>query len=312
MKLFTSYRIFFLSLFTAFFLWFYVRLSSTYQQVISVPLQVVNLKEEHAVVSGLPEKIPVLFEADGKTLLGLKYLYDVKYVIDAAQKDNFSVIASRYIQNVKIPGTVEAIALSIPFKDTLQIVSEKLIRKQVPVVADIQVDCAPGFVMVGDFHIVPDSVYVRCPISMKDSVPFVTTAKAHLSNLSTDEELLLDLADVHQEAVKIKKAKIRVLVDIQPLGETVMENLPIKLINVPDDINAIVQPSTFSIKVRGGVDFLASLRRDSVYAVIDYAMEQRFANTQPRLTIIAPRDISWSQITPSRFNLVKLDAEKLP
>ncbi|MBL7959150.1 hypothetical protein JNL27_02820 [bacterium] len=312
MKLFTSYRIFFFSLFIAFFLWFYVRLSSQYQQVISIPLQVVNLKEEHAVVSELPRTIPVLFEANGRTLLGLEYVYDVKYVIDAEQKDDFTIITSKYIENVKLPGTVEAIAHAISSRDTLHIISKKWITKRVPVIADIEVSCAPGFVMVGGFRTIPDSVVVRCPITLRDSIHFVSTARMQLTNISADKEVDVELADMIQPNVKIKKTDIHVLIDIQPLGETVMENLPIKLINVPEDVNVIVQPSTFSIKVRGGVDFLSALRRDSVYAVIDYAMEQRFATTQPRLTIVAPRDMSWSQITPARFNLVRLDAEKLP
>ncbi|MBL7994412.1 hypothetical protein JNM05_03485 [bacterium] len=287
-------------------------MSSTYQRVISIPLQVVNLQEEHAVVSELPAKIPVLFEGSGRTLLGLEYVYDVKYVIDAEQKDDFTIITSKYIENVKLPGTVEAIAHAIPSRDTLHIISKKWITKQIPVIADIEVSCAPGFVMVGGFRTIPDSVDVHCPVTLRDSILFATTTKMQLTNVSADKEVDVELADMLRPNVQIKKTDVHVLIDIQPLGETVMENLPIKLINVPEDVNVIVQPSTFSIKVRGGVDFLSSLRRDSVYAVIDYSMEQRFGNTQPRLTIIAPRDMSWSQIAPSRFNLVRLDAEKLP
>lgn len=177
---------------------------------------------------------------------------------------------------------------------------------------DLQVSCAPGFVMVGNAKAIPDTVSIRCPLSYKDSIHFVQTARIELSNLSADEEVKVDLAEINLPKVRVKKTSINVILDIQPLGETVMENLPIRLINVPEDVNAIVQPSTFSIRIRGGVDYLASLSRDSIYAVIDYAMEQRFATTQPRLTIKAPRDVSWSQITPSRFNIVKLDAEKLP
>lgn len=312
MKLLTSYRLFAFSLFIAFFLWFYVRLSTIYQQTVGIPVQVVNLMEEHAVVSELPESIPVLFEADGRTLLGLKYVYDVKFVIDADRKENFNVILSKHTDYVKLPNNVEAAPIAIPSKDTLFISSEKFIKKQVPVVSDIQVTCAPGFVMVGGFRPVPDSVTIRCPASFQDSIFYVQTEKMKLHDLSSDEEVATELAEIHETKVRVKKTKINVFIDIQPLGETVMDNLPIRLINVPEDANVIVQPSTFSIKVRGGVDYLASLKRDSVYAVIDYSMEQRFANTQPRLTIKAPRDVSWSQITPSRFNLVRLDAEKLP
>jgi hypothetical protein len=312
MKLIASYRLFIFSVFIAFFLWFYVRLSSTFQVTVAVPIQVANLKEEHTVVSDIPESIHVLFEADGRTLLGLKYFYDVKYVIDAAQKENFDVIPGKRIDYIKLPNNVEAIALSIPVKDTLRIMTERYVKKIVPVIPNLQVSCAAGYVMVGNARTIPDSVSLRCPVSYKDSVEFVHTRKIELSNLSADEEVAVELAEVKLPKVRVKKSTIQVFMDIQPLGETVLENLPIRLINVPEDVNAIVQPSTFSIKIRGGVDYLASLSRDSVYAVIDYAMEQKFASTQPRLTVLAPRDVSWSQITPSRFNIVKLDAEKLP
>jgi hypothetical protein len=310
MKLLKSYRIFFLSFLIACFLWLYVKLGSRYQKVVSVPLQIVNVKDGYGVVSEVPETISVLFEADGKTLLGLEYVFDVKYTLDlASYKENSKFIPSEHLQGVKLPPKVTAQVLSITSPDTFRIRTEKLITKTIPIRADFSVECASGFVLVGGFRVEPETITVTCPSSFGDSIGFLSTEHADFKNLAKDKIVRTRLASGVNKNIQYRPIEVSVALDVQRLGEIELENLPVRLVNVPSHLNLVVQPSTFSIKVRGGVDYLATLSRDSIQGVIDYAQEQRLNNPQPRLTILAPRDISWNQISPSRFNLVKLEAD---
>ncbi len=310
MKLIKSYRIFFLSFFLAAFLWLYVKLSARYQKVIAIPVHVVNVKEGFAVVSEMPDQVSVLFEADGKTLLGLEFFYDVKYVLDlATYKENSKFDVSENLPSIKLPPKVPAKVIAITSQDTFYIRTEKLIRKTVPIRADIDASCGAGYVMVGGFRLHPDTVTVTCPASFSDSVTFLSTDNLSFDDLEADKEIKVKLASAVNKNIQFRRTEVSVFMDVQPLGETELNNLPVRLINAPSNLNLIVQPSTFSIKIRGGVDFLATLSRDSIQGIIDYSLEQSLHHPQPRLTIVTPRDISWSQITPNRFNLVKLDAD---
>ena len=310
MEIIRSYRILFFAFFFACFLWMYVKLGSHYQQVISIPLQVINVKEGYGVVSEIPDRVPVLFEADGKTLLGIQYFYDVKYILDLeSYKENSKFVLSEHTQSVKLPPKNPAQILSVASQDTLRIKTEKLVTKVLPIRADMAAACAPGYVMVGGFRVRPDAIAVTSPSSYSDSVAFISTEHVELSDLEASEEIKVNLAPAANKNIHFRAVEVTVALDIQRLGEIELNDLPVRLINVPPNMNLIVQPSTFSIKVRGGVNFLATLSRDSLQGIIDYSLEQRLKNPQPRLTIVAPRDISWSQITPNRFNLVKLDAD---
>jgi YbbR domain-containing protein len=310
MKLLGSTRILILSFFVACFLWLYVKLGSRYQEVIPIPLHVINVKDGYGIASEIPDRVSVMFEADGMTLLGLRYFYDVKYVLDlTAYKENTKFILSEHLPSVKLPPKVAAQILSVASQDTFRIRTEKLITKIVPIRVNVDVSCAAGYVLVGGFRVRPDAISVTCPESYADSVAFVPTEHGELSDLDMDREIKIKLAPSANKNVQFRQTEITVALDIQRLGEIELDNLPVRLINVPSDLNLIVQPSTFSIKVRGGVDFLAKLSRDSVQGFIDYRSEERLNHPQPRLTIMVPHDISWSQITPNRFNLVKLDAD---
>jgi YbbR domain-containing protein len=310
MKLVGSYRILFLSFFIASFLWLYVRLGSRYQDVIAVPLQVANVKDGYGIASEIPDQVSVMFEADGITLLGLRYFYDVRYVLDlTAYKENSKFVLSEHLQSIKLPPKVAAQILSVASQDTLRIRTEKLITKIVPIRVNVDVTCAAGYVMVGGFRARPDVISVTCPEGYADSVAFVPTEHRQLSDLEMGKEIKIRVAPSANKNIQFRQTEVTVSLDVQRLGEIELDNLPVRLVNVPSNLNLIVQPSTFSIKVRGGVDFLAKLSRDSVQGFIDYRSEELLYHPQPRLTIMVPHDISWSQITPNRFNLVKLDAD---
>jgi len=306
MKLLKSYRIFFFSMAFSFLLWFYVKLAFQYQEVMDIPLQVINAPEGYGIVSPLPEKVPVRFEGDGKSLLGVRFFFDTKYVLDLTKfKPDPWVVLSQYLENVQYPHN-EVKVVEILLHDSLRIRAEKLITQRVPVHPVVIVTCAPGYAFVGGAVAHPDSVAVTFPVSLKDSVKFVATVPAIYNDLSSDKIIALKLSPFSNSLVHYEIVDVRIDLDIQPLGETLLENIPVKLIHAPANQNIIVQPSTFSIKVRGGVDLLANLPKDSILGVIDYVKEQELGHVQSTLTIIAPMDIAWSQVTPARFKLIRL------
>lgn len=313
MKILKSYRTFVFSVFVAFFLWFYVKSSSRFQQTISIPLQVVNVKEGFGVVSALPSEVPVIFEGDGRTLLGLKYVYDIRFQLDMAQiKEDQPIVLGERLESVILPANVPARVMAVTSHDTIRVRYERLVEKKIPIRPQIEVSCAPGYVAVGSFRVRPDSLLVSCPVSFADSISGLPTEKLVLDELSQDRSVTVALGVKPSSRVRFVETEVAIDVDIQPLGEMVMDNLPVRLVNVPEGMRVVVQPSTYSIRIRGGIDFLSTLSRDSIQVIIDYEAEQKLNRIVPMVDVRAPSDIRWSQITPSRFNLVLVDETPLP
>lgn len=313
MKILKSYRTFVFSVFVAFFLWFYVKSSSRFQQTIFIPLQVVNVKEGFGVVSVLPSEVPVVFEGDGRTLLGLRYIYDIRFQLDMAQvKEEQAIILGESLESVMLPANVPARVIAVTSHDTILVRYERLVEKKIPIRPELEISCAPGYVMVGSFKVRPDSLLVSCPAGLADSLWSLPTEKLVLEELSKDKSVSVALGVKPSSRLHFVETDVVVDVDIQPLGEMVMDNLPVRLVNVPEGMRVVVQPSTYSIRIRGGIDFLSTLSRDSIQVIIDYEAEQRLNRIVPKVDVRAPSDIQWSQITPSRFNLVLVDETPLP
>jgi YbbR domain-containing protein len=305
--MFRHYRTLVLAVAIAFFLWFYVKSAATFRMVVDVPVAVTNLPHGYVLVSDLPGTIPVEFEADGKTLLGLQYLWDVRYVLDLADyRDGTPIVLSDFPGNVKWPEKSSARIASFPATDTLRIYSEQQITRRVPVQADVMVRCKPGFVLVGGIRLTPDSIAVVGPKSLVESIRFLKTESRAFEGIAEDQFLSLKILRPDSKKLTYEDRLIDVALDIQPLAERTMDNIPVRLVQVPDPVQAVVQPSTFSVKIRGGVDLLATVTRDSIQGVINYAEEQRLKRVEALLTVTVPADVQWSQLIPSRFKIVHL------
>jgi len=306
--MFRHYRILLLAVVIAFFLWFYVKSASIFRMRVNVPVMVTNLPAGFVVVSDLPKTIPVEFEADGKTLIGLQYLWDVRYVLDlSTYKDGSPIVLSDFPKNVRWPEKTPARISAFPATDTLRIYSEEQMSRRIPIHVDVEVHCKPGFVMVGGIHPNPDSITVTGPKSLVESVPYFKTEPRILENVSEDKFVSLKIVRPDTKRLTYEDRLIEVSMDVQPLAERLMDNVPLRLINVPDQVQAVVQPSTFSVKIRGGVDLLATVTRDNIRGIVDYAEEQRLKRVEAPVTITVPNDVQWSQLIPSRFKIVVLN-----
>lgn len=299
------YRTLILAIGIAFFLWFYVKSAATFRMLVDVPVTVTNLPPGFVVVSDLPGTVPVEFEADGKTLLGLQFLWDVRYVLDlGGYQDGTPIVLSDFPKNVKWPEKSSARIVTFPFTDTLRVYSEKEVARRIPVQADVEVRCTPGFVLVGGIRLTPDSISVTGPKSLVESIRFLKTESRSLEDVSEDKSLSLKILRPDTKKLRYEDRLIAVALDVQPLAERTMDNIPVRLVRVPEPVQAVVQPSTFSLKIRGGVDLLATVTRDSIRGVIDYAEEQRLKRVEALINITVPGDIQWSQLIPSRFRIV--------
>lgn len=300
-------KILVLSLVIAFVLWYYIKLGNVTRQEVSLPLRITGLPKTMMIVSEIPGFVRVLVESDGRTVMALNYFSDAYYQLDVSEYKDFSrLVIAAQTQHIRFPVKLHPNIINIVGPDTIVLLTEMKIKRRVPVRPSVDVKTEPGYILVGGARVSPDSITVTCPASLKDSVQYVLTESVSVNKLIRDETLVTAVLPPRNKLISYPDKEISVSLNVQPLGEISMNNLPVRLINVPPNRNIVVQPSTFSIRIRGGVHFLADLPRDSVYGYIDYQLEQKLG-TDPIVTIHAPSDVTWTQITPNRFKLVELD-----
>ncbi len=301
-------KILFLSVAIAFVIWYYIKLGNITRQEIDLPLRITGMPKHMMIVTDVPDHVRVLMESDGRTMMALEHFSEAFYQLDVSEYKDFNrLVIATQVQHIRIPVKFSPKIIGIISPDTVSVVAETKIRKRVPVRPDVDVRPEAGFVLVGGIHLSPDSVMVTCPASLKDSIRYVMTKSQTVSGISRDETLTVGLVPSQNKLISYPDKEITVSLNVQPLGEISINNIPVRVINAPPNHNLIVQPSTFSVRIRGGVQFLASLARDSIFGYVDYQMEQKLGRSDPAVIIQAPKDVTWTQITPNRFKLIELD-----
>lgn len=308
MRFIQNKKILLLSFVIAFILWYYIKLGGVTRQEMLLPIRISGMPKNMMIVGDLPQHLKVLMESDGRTLMALQYFSDIHYEVDLTDYKAFSkIIIYPQIQHIHTPVKWNPKIMDILEPDSLVIIAEEKIKKRVPIRPDIRVNPEPGFVLVGGVHLSPDSIAVTCPASLRDSVNFVPTRNAEIRKINRDYFFSVGLIPPSNRLISYPDKEIQVSLNVQPLGEISINHVPVRLINAPPNHNLIVQPSTFSIRIRGGVQFLAGLSRDSIYGYIDYENEQKLKRNEPAMIIRIPSDVTWTQITPNRFKVVDLD-----
>ncbi len=308
MRFIQNKKILLLSFVIAFILWYYIKLGGIARQEMLLPVRISGMPKNMMIVGDLPQHVKVLMESDGRTLMATQYFSDAHYEIDLTEKKDFHTIFMPVrIQNIRMPAKWNPKIVDILEPDSLVIITDEKIKKRVPIRPDIRVLPEPGFVLVGGIHLLPDSISVTCPASLRDSVKFVPTRNAEIRKINRDYFFSVGLIPPSNRLIGYPDKEIQVSLNVQPLGEISINHVPVRLINTPPNHNLIVQPSTFSIRIRGGVQFLASLSQDSIYGYIDYEVEQKLKRADPAMIIRVPADVTWSQITPNRFKVIDLD-----
>ena len=75
------------------------------------------------------------------------------------------------------------------------------------------------------------------------------------------------------------------------------------MINVPRGIKVSVIPTSLSIRLQGGVEVLKKVDKNKIQATINYYRNRNKGNRIPA-TIQVPKDISFSDVKPQKFELL--------
>ena len=70
--------------------------------------------------------------------------------------------------------------------------------------------------------------------------------------------------------VSFDPKKIDVLIDVQPISETIITGIPVELINKPNDVNVFVNPATVSLTIVGGLKQITSILPQDIDVIIDF------------------------------------------
>jgi YbbR domain-containing protein len=297
----------------AFIFWFFIKSEDTYSVTTSIPLVARNLQEQKTYKEEVPESIIVTLKGSGRAFIWLRFFdnfyEDYKAVIDLSSiADEYNFELDQYYKNnpekIVLPESLELEFVEVISPKSIKINLDQYLVKKVPIKSEVIVSTAPGYIQVGEEVFSPDSISIGGPQEVVDTINFVKTQKDTLVDLmsSIDSEFLIINPD---RVVDFDPKKVEGFINIQPISETIVTGIPVKLINKPNDINVFVNPATVSLTIVGGLDQIASIVSTDIEVLINFekswSADKQFYSPEVR---IPDSILEWKDLSPNNLEIL--------
>ena len=297
------YKVKLFSLLSAFVLWFFIVTDHHYNHVLSVSLHLMNQQAGFILKEPVPSRVKVLFRGSGKALLALMFR-DIRINIDLHQATRLEEFAITVDMIKGIPLGMDVAPQRIIEPDSVTVHLDRFVEKKVNIQPDITLIPSDGYIHVGDIILNPDSVFVSGPETIVDTVSEIRTVHREFKNVIKKIDGKVPLVLLDWETVDYTIDNVRFEADIQRIGERIINEVPVNVVRVPQGIRVIVVPSTFTLKVQGGVNVLAKLKKEDIVATIDFRRRYLYRGKHIPAMIDVPEGITFSDARPKNFELI--------
>jgi len=298
----------------AIFLWMFVVSNNDYVTIMNIPIEIRNLNErKRAYKKEIPQSIKVRLKGSGraifKTLLLKDFVPDFKLVIDLdriSEEYNFYLneYYDKYPQKVSIPSAFELQYIEVVYPDSLHISLDEYMVRYVPVQSQVLVNPSPGYIKVGIPILDSSMVKIAGAKEAVHSINFVKTKKDTISDVDHPINTRIALERLEDVLIEYSFLSIKFSQDIQAISERIISEVPVK---ITDNIPGLVirrNPSTVSLTIVGGVDYIAQIQPLDINVFINFTSEWSPKRQFYEPKVIVPSGIiSWRDLTPRNIEL---------
>ena len=270
--------VFLVCLALASFLWFLNALEKRYTDHITVPIRYINLPKDKDLIRKLPTKFDLTVDAFGYTLLRHKLSLAFSPVLLDVNELTNNYLEGKFMSKYTIStnGHKEEIAKQISSEieiisirpDSISFYVSNVIEKLVKVHPVINATFAKEYILQKTPVSKPESILVRGPQEILDTLKYVYTKPIELKDLSHTVERDVDL-DLLPE-LKSELDEVTVQIAVEQFTEAKFE-IPILIINQPDSLLIKTFPAKVKVSCRIGLSQYNKLNNNSFRAVVDYS-----------------------------------------
>lgn len=249
--------------------WFSVTMGGSFRTHFDIPVVVNNLPDDLALVAPLPETIDVMLEARGWQLLFLEAGKQIKFEIPGSRLRSGVIQTNRALaERMKLPEGVRAIRA---YPETIEVGVDRHIRKKVPVhFASLDLSFKEGFGMLRGIELTPDSIYLAGAESVLEDIsswPIEARSYTELAMPVVEDVPVLDsLGGIVNTSVD----NVKVYIPTDQMADMSFEEIPVEVLNVPEDRQVLLGHQSVNIAVRGGVNYLSTLSKEDFVAQVEF------------------------------------------
>ena len=298
----------------AIFLWLFVVSNNNYSTIINIPIEVRNLNErKKAYKKEIPQFAKVRFKGKGrsiiKTLLLKDLVKDFKLVIDLdriSEEYNFFLneYYSKYPQKVSIPSSFELQYVEVVFPDSIHISLDEYMVKSVPIKSKVVVNPGPGYLKVGAPDIDSSMVRIAGAKNAIQLIESIYTENDTFDNIDVPINAIVSLKRKNNALIEYSFLKVNYTQDVQAISERIISGVPVIIKNNLKGLVVRKNPSSVSLTVVGGINYIAKIQSSDIIVSIDFTSQWSPKKQFYEPNIIVPEEIvKWKDLTPRNIEL---------
>jgi hypothetical protein len=272
----------------SFFLWFLNSLEKHYTDRISVPVNYINLPKNKKSSGQLPQKLDMTVSATGYTILQHKLKLLVSHLLLDVDELTDHNLENKYISKYTIATNKHKEEIARQISNDMEIISIRpdtiffnmslVIEKKIKVRPVVKLTFYKEFNLKSPPFTNPDSIWVRGPQNILDTMKAVNSRPYSFQNLSHNllRQLKLDLLPEITSNTK----EVLLNIPVEQYTEATFE-IPIKVLNSPDSLLIKTFPSKAKVSCKIGLSEYNKLNGDNFMAVINYKDISRTGSKLP-------------------------------
>ena len=297
---------FFLSL----LLWVFVVSENEYTMILDLPIEARNLNAQKAHREEVPSFATVKIKGMGRELFKtylLKAFSGIKLVLDleGISKDYEFVLNDYFKKNpqkVVLPLNSNISFVEVVYPNKIKISLDKFSSKKVPILSNLSIKTASGYILVGKGKLYPSEIEIAGPEEELELINHIETEYDTLHGLINSVENTLKLKSLGK-LINYSHYKIKIKLNIQQISERIIVDIPVKIISVPQKIRAFPSPQTVSLTVIGGMNRIANLDPEEIIISVNFNewnIQKQFY--EPK--VIIPSDLlEWRDLSPRNIEV---------
>ncbi|BDQ01700.1 hypothetical protein [Ignavibacterium sp.] len=281
--------------------WVSIALSDEYYSTYKLPIAIIDLPSGYSVGNNLPETITVRLKGDGWKLMSFE-LGSTEYFYVSVKGDS-GVITANLLANVENnPWFTSGINILDINPKNIRIVVEPIVEKKLKIIPKLKLDFKEGYSLATQVLVEPDSVLIRGPGSVIKKMETYSTKEISLKNLDQKTNFIAELEELRGFETDLKF--VNVTLDVQRIVENSINDIPVSVINKPENVDVILIPNTISCTFRGGVNILGKVSLNDIIATVDYnsVVNDTLGFVKPEIQ--SPENLNLLSVRPDKLKYV--------
>ena len=283
-------------------LWLHASTDKLYEYTFNYNLKMVNLSPQLILAEPLPAFTRVKVYGKGKELLKLLLSKEKSLMIDAQKFSSGEIELPLRKEMVSIPEGLNLSEFDITSPKALMINLQKIEEKKVPIISQLRIFPQEGYFQKGKVKFTPEEVKLMGPAESVEKASYILSQEKEFQDLKKSLSGTVDLVPPPFFNVRVSPQMVDFSVEIKKGEKRMLENLPVKLINLPPGRKALLDPRTTNLEILGEKETLDELTPERIRISLDCRnLNKGETKLSPQIEL--PEDVLLVRAEPDSFTI---------